>query len=107
MQRRFALLFSLIFFYTATAYAQVNVTLDSTVKYQTIEGWGHGSAFLSAGWSPIDSVDYQYVDYLTDDWGLTGTRLNEIGARIDGGGMDRGDCDSIDWSLFYKPDNRK
>ncbi len=89
------------------AMGQVAVSIDTSVHYQTIEGWGHGSAFLGAGFSPIDSVNDQYIDFLADDWGLTGTRINEIGARLDGSAMDHGDCDSIDWSRFAFPANTK
>ncbi|HVZ38851.1 MAG TPA: hypothetical protein VHI13_06215 [Candidatus Kapabacteria bacterium] len=80
--------------------AQVTVSLDPAVRFQTIEGWGHGSGNLAAGWAAVDSVDYQYIDYLTDDWGLTGTRITEVGPRLDGSGGDNGDCDSIDWTKF-------
>ncbi len=31
-----------------------------------------------------DPVNYQYLDYLADDLGLTGTRTWEVGPRIDG-----------------------
>ncbi|MBV9864981.1 MAG: hypothetical protein JO316_06500 [Abitibacteriaceae bacterium] len=78
----------------------VVVTLDSTVRFQTIEGWGHGSQDLAAGWAAAEPVNYQYIDYLTDDWGLTGTRINEVGPRSDGSGNDNGDCDSLDWTKF-------
>ncbi|MBS1911216.1 MAG: hypothetical protein JST22_04460 [Bacteroidetes bacterium] len=80
--------------------SQVAVTLDSTARFQTIEGWGHGSGNLAVGWAAVDSVNYQYIDYLTDDWGLTGTRITEVGPRLDGSGGDNGDCDSIDWTKF-------
>lgn len=80
--------------------AQVAVHLDSTVRYQTIQGWGHGSANLGVGWAAAEPMNYQYIDYLTDDWGLTGTRINEVGPRSDGAGNDNGDCDSIDWTRF-------
>lgn len=45
-------------------------------------------------------VNYQMLDYLADDLGLTGSRTWEVGPRIDGTGMDIGDCDSIDWAKF-------
>lgn len=89
-----------LLFTAASLRAQVMVTIDTNTSYQTIQGWGHGSANLGCGWSPIDSVNYDYVDFLADDWGLTGTRINEIGVRLDGTGIDHGDCDSVDWSLF-------
>ncbi len=47
-----------------------------------------------------DPVNYQYLDYLADDLGLTGTRTWEVGPRIDGTGTDDGDCDVVDWNLF-------
>jgi hypothetical protein len=49
-----------------------------------------------------DPVNYQYLDYLLDDLGLTGTRTWEVGPRIDGTGNDHGDCDVVDWSLFER-----
>ena len=45
-------------------------------------------------------VNFQYLDYLADDLGLTGTRTTEVGPRIDGTGTDDGDCDVVDWNLF-------
>ncbi len=81
-------------------FAQVTVTVDSTVKFQTIEGWGHGSGNLGVGWGAIEPVNYQYIDYLTDDCGLIGTRITEVGPRSDGSGNDNGDCDAIDWNKF-------
>jgi hypothetical protein len=47
-----------------------------------------------------DPVNHQYLDYLVDDLGLTGTRTWEVGPRIDGTGNDHGDCDVVDWGLF-------
>ena len=78
------------------------------MQYQTIEGWGHGGGILGGCGGPfymLDSsianpVNYQMLDYLIDDLGLTGSRTWEVGPRIDGTGMDNGDCDSIDWSKF-------
>ena len=88
--------------------AQVTVTIDSTIKYQTIEGWGHGgSLFSSLGsfYSLSDTtfaneLSIDYLDYLIDELGLTGSRIWEVGPRTDGTGMDNGDCDSLDWTKF-------
>jgi hypothetical protein len=85
--------------------AQVTITIDSTTKFQTIEGWGHGGGIFSNMNYVIDStigdsINFQTLDYLIDDLGLTGSRIWEVGARIDGTGMDNGDCDSIDWTKF-------
>jgi hypothetical protein len=90
------------------ASAQSTVTVDTTLRYQIIQGWGHGgSVFAGLGGfhtvpdtSFVGAVSRDYIDYVIDDLGLTGSRLWEIGPRIDGTGMDHGDCDSIDWSLF-------
>ncbi len=86
----------------------VDVVLDSSQTYQTIAGWGHGGGVLGGTGGPTsmlapavaDPVNYQYLDYLLDDLGLTGSRTWEVGPRIDGTGMDHGDCDVIDWNLF-------
>lgn len=85
-----------------------DVVIQPSRTFQTIAGWGHGggvlggtsaaSTFLPR--SVANPVNYQYLDYLVDDLGLTGTRTPEVGPRIDGTGTDRGDCDVIDWSLF-------
>lgn len=88
--------------------AQDTITIDSTVHYQTIEGWGHGGGILGFTYTGISMVDtsianpanFQLLDYLVDDLGLTGSRTWDVGPRIDGTGMDNGDCDSIDWSKF-------
>lgn len=88
--------------------AQATVTINSSVQYQTIEGWGHGGGVLGGtygAFSMLDSsvanpVNYEYLDYLVDDLGLTGSRLTEVGPRTDGTGMDNGDCDVIDWTKF-------
>jgi len=45
-------------------------------------------------------VNIQYLDYLANDLGLTGSRTWEVGPRIDGTGTDDGDCDVVDWNLF-------
>jgi hypothetical protein len=94
----------------ASLYAQVTVTLDSTIKYQTIEGWGHGGDLFSnlsyalplygIDQATIDSINYQYLRFIAYDLGLTGSRMWEVGPRVDGTGMDNGDCDSIDWNKF-------
>jgi hypothetical protein len=47
-----------------------------------------------------DPVNFQVIDYLADDLGLTGTRITEIGPRSDGSGNDNGDCDLVDWTKF-------
>lgn len=86
----------------------VDVVLDSSQTYQTIAGWGHGGGVLGVTGGPssmlaravADPVNYQALDYLLDDLGLTGSRTWEVGPRIDGTGMDHGDCDVIDWNLF-------
>ena len=101
--------FLLLITFTAThLYAQDTISIDTTVQFQTIEGWGHGGGILGhvgGAWSMLDSsianpVNYQILDYLADDLGLTGSRTWEVGPRIDGTGMDNGDCDSIDWTKF-------
>src|SRR5579863_6366936 len=85
-----------------------DVVIDPTQKYQTIAGWGHGGGVLggTTGASSMlapaiaDPVNHQYLDYLVDDLGLTGTRTWEVGPRVDGTGTDDGDCDVVDWNLF-------
>jgi hypothetical protein len=89
-------------------HAQDTLTLDSNITYQTITGWGHGGGVLGHMGGPYymldttvaNAVNFQVLDYLTDDLGLTGSRTWEVGPRIDGTGMDNGDCDSIDWAKF-------
>jgi hypothetical protein len=91
-----------------TVMAQDTISIDTTIQYQIIEGWGHGGGVLGHVGGPffmLDSsvanpVNYQTLDYLVDDLGLTGSRTWEVGPRIDGTGMDNGDCDSIDWNKF-------
>jgi hypothetical protein len=85
-----------------------DVVIDRYQTFQTIEGWGHGGGVLGGtqgAYSMLapavaDPVNYQYLDYLADDLGLTGTRTWEVGPRIDGTGTDDGDCDVVDWNLF-------
>jgi hypothetical protein len=85
-----------------------DVVIDRAQTFQTIEGWGHGGGVLggtagaAAMLSPAlaDPVNYQYLDFLIDDLGLTGSRTWEVGPRIDGTGIDHGDCDIVDWGLF-------
>ncbi len=100
----------LLFFCAAfiNAHAQDTIVIDTSIHFQTIEGWGHGGGILGHCNGPfimLDSsvanpVNYQTLDYLVDDLGLTGSRTWEVGPRVDGTGMDNGDCDNIDWSKF-------
>src|SRR5438046_952695 len=84
------------------------VVIQQAQQFQTIARWGHGGGVLGGtggaeAFLPqtlADPVNYQYLDYLTDDLGLTGTRTWEVGPRIDGTGTDNGDCDIVDWNLF-------
>jgi hypothetical protein len=85
-----------------------DVVIEPAQTFQTIAGWGHGGGVLGSTEGPdsmlpqslADPVNYQYLDYLTDDLGLTGSRTWEVGPRIDGTGTDDGDCDVVDWNLF-------
>ena len=85
-----------------------DVVIDPAQTFQTIAGWGHGGGVLggttgAASMLPpslADPVNHQYLDYLADELGLTGTRTWEVGPRIDGTGTDHGDCDVVDWNLF-------
>ncbi len=100
----------LMAFFLASAFqaAGADVVIDSRQTYQTIKGWGHGGGVLGGTEGPsamlpaavADPVNKQYLDFITDDLGLTGSRTWEVGPRIDGTGMDHGDCDVIDWNLF-------
>jgi len=101
----------LIFFFLVCpnlANAQISISIDTSIKYQTIEGWGAGGSIFAgcSGYYNLldttytDSLSRVFMDYAIDDLGLTGSRCWEIGPRIDGTGMDNGDCDSIDWSKF-------
>jgi hypothetical protein len=94
----------------SSATAQSTITIDTTISYQTIEGWGHGGDLFSnlayalpaLGINPAlqDSLNLQCLGILVKDLGLTGSRMWEVGPRTDGTGMDNGDCDSLDWSRF-------
>jgi hypothetical protein len=86
----------------------VEVVIDRSQTFQTIEGWGHGGGVLGGTYlaesmlssTLADPVNQQYLDYLVDELGLTGSRTWEVGPRIDGAGIDHGDCDIVDWNLF-------
>jgi hypothetical protein len=86
----------------------VDVVIDAHQTFQTIAGWGHGGGVLggTGGASSMlpatlaDPVNKQYLDFVTEDLGLTGSRTWEVGPRIDGNGMDHGNCDVLDWNLF-------
>ena len=64
-----------------------DVVIDSHQTFQTIKGWGHGGGILGATEGArtmldpavADPVNYQYLDYLADDLGLTGTQ--DVGGR--------------------------
>jgi hypothetical protein len=97
-----------------TAAPAADVVIFPSQTYQTIEGWGNGAGELIGGQllanyfqlgKPIaDPVNYQLIDFMADDLGLTGTRLLEVGTRSDQRGNDHGDPDSIDWTLFEPGD---
>jgi hypothetical protein len=107
MKSKLYFLFFLLFG-CAFVNAQDTLTLDSNITYQTVTGWGHGGGVLGHMGGPYymldttvaNPVNHQVLDYLTDDLGLTGSRTWEVGPRVDGTGMDNGDCDSIDWAKF-------
>src|SRR5579863_4254670 len=85
-----------------------DIVIEPTRTFQTIAGWGHGGGVLggtenAATMLPAslaDPANHQYLDFLTDDLGLTGSRTTEVGPRTDGTGTDDGDCDVVDWNLF-------
>jgi hypothetical protein len=85
-----------------------DVVIQPSQTFQTISGWGHGGGVLGGTGGAnfmlapevAVPVNHQYLDYLADDLGLTGSRVWEVGPRIDGTGIDHGDCDVVDWSLF-------
>jgi Putative Ig domain len=100
--------FSVVIFTCAGIAYGADIVVDRAQTFQTIEGWGHGGGVLggTGGASSMlpaslaDPVNRQYLDFLTDDLGLTGSRTWEVGPRVDGTGMDHGDCDVIDGNLF-------
>jgi hypothetical protein len=100
------LFFLIMILFSINANAQVSITINSSIKYQTIEGWGvGGSLFGILNYTLNDTaianqLNRQTLDLLIDDFGLTGSRMWEVGPRTDGMGMDNGDCDSIDWTKF-------
>src|SRR3974390_2355483 len=85
-----------------------DIVIQPAQQFQTIAGWGHGGGVLGGtggaeAFLPpavAGPVNVQYLDYLVDDLGLTGSRTWEVGPRIDGTGTDDGDCDVVDWNLF-------
>ena len=85
-----------------------DVVIDRAQTFQTMAGWGHGGGVLGGTYgaeamlspSLADPVNHQYLDYVVDELGLTGSRTWEVGPRIDGTGNDHGDCDVVDWNLF-------
>ena len=102
-------IFCLVIGLACTFQAQsADVVIDSDQTFQTIKGWGHGGGVLGGTEGPsamlppslAAPVNQEYLDFITDDLGLTGSRTWEVGPRIDGTGMDHGDCDMIDWNLF-------
>jgi hypothetical protein len=103
----FSIVFAGLLFFDRRAHC-ADVVINSVQTFQTIAGWGHGGGVLGGTANAesmlpatiADPVNYQYLDFLTDDLGLTGTRTWEVGPRIDGTGTDAGDCDVVDWNLF-------
>ncbi len=106
--RKFQTLLLAGWFASALPAHSADVVIDSYQTFQTILGWGHGGGILGGTEGPsamldpavADPVNYQYLDFLADDLGLTGSRTWEVGPRIDGTGTDDGDCDVVDWNLF-------
>jgi hypothetical protein len=108
LRRHCSSLLTLALFACARNLRCADVVIQPVQTFQTIAGWGHGGGIL--GGTYVDSglvdpsvagpADYQYLDYLLDDLGLTGSRTWEVGPRIDGTGIDHGDCDVVDWNLF-------
>jgi hypothetical protein len=105
VKRLFALSSLLAYYHSGVC---ADVVIEPAQQFQAIAGWGHGGGVLGGTGGAeamlpqaiADPVNYQYLNYLTDDLGLTGTRTWEVGPRIDGTGMDHGDCDVVDWNLF-------
>ena len=105
-----ALLLALVVFAIGRGGYCADVVIQPSQTYQTIEGWGNGSGTLAEmqflttyrllGPTIADPVNHQLMDYLAGDLGLTGTRIQEMGSRVDGSGNDDGDCDVINWGKF-------
>jgi hypothetical protein len=103
-----AMLIAAVMFACGRDVRGADVVIDPAQTFQTIAGWGHGGGVLGGtggassmlAQSLADPVNYQYLDFLVDDLGLTGTRTWEVGPRIDGTGTDDGDCDVVDWNRF-------
>src|SRR5665213_4444027 len=97
MKKSTVLCLALLFVINRSVHAQATIALDTSTKFQTIEGWGHGGYLFSMMnyWVSIygidaatmDSINLSKLDYLTDDLGLTGSRIWEVGPRIDGTGI--------------------
>src|SRR5437763_17102540 len=86
---------------SSPAICQTTIALDTAQTFQTIEGWGHGGGIFSnlnyglamTDRATGDSLNYQYLDYIANDLGLTSSRMWEVGPCIDGTGIDvDGDC---------------
>src|SRR5579864_5602734 len=87
-----------------------DVVIFPSQTFQTIEGWGNGAGeligqqfqlnYYQLGKAIADPVNYQLIDFVADDLGMTGSRLTEVGTRSDQKGTDHGDSDSIDRNLF-------